>query len=108
MTYPGLGRTGHKSSLITLDGAVFIYSTSDAEEDTFIKLALDHGVNHVDVAPAYGSAETRLGKWIKEYRGNLFLGCKTDKRTKKEAWEELNRSLKTFKLTTSISINCTD
>ena len=67
---------------------------SDAEESVFIRFVLDHGVNHVDVAPSYGDAETRLGKWIKEYRGNLFLGCKTNKRTKKEAWEELNKSLK--------------
>ena len=89
-----LGRTGHKSTLITLGGAIFIYPISNAEENAFIRFALDHGVNHVDVAPTYGDAETRLGKWVKEYRGNLFLACKTDKRTRKEAWEELNRSLK--------------
>lgn len=89
-----LGRTGHKSTLITLGGAIFIYPISDAEEDAFIRLALDHGVNHIDVAPTYGDAETRLGKWVKEYRGNLFLACKTSKRTKKEALEELSRSLK--------------
>jgi aryl-alcohol dehydrogenase-like predicted oxidoreductase len=89
-----LGGTGHKSTLITLGGAIFIYPISDAEENAFIRFAFDHGVNHVDVAPTYGDAETRLGKWIKEYRGNLFLACKTDKRTKKEAWEELNKSLK--------------
>ena len=89
-----LGRTGHRSTLITLGGAIFIYPISDAEENSFIKFALDHGVNHVDVAPKYGNAETRLGKWIKEYRKNLFLGCKTDKKTKKEAWEELHISLK--------------
>lgn len=89
-----LGRTGHKSTLIALGGAIFIYPISDAEEDAFIRFALDHGVNHIDVAPTYGDAETRLGKWVKEYRGNLFLACKTSKRTKKEALEELSRSLK--------------
>jgi predicted aldo/keto reductase-like oxidoreductase len=89
-----LGRTGHKSTLITLGGAIFMYPISDAEEKAFIRFALDHGVNHVDVAPTYGDAETRLGKWVKEYRKNLFVGCKTNKRTKKEAWEELNKSLK--------------
>lgn len=90
-----LGRTGHKSTLITLGGAS-ARPTTRKESDAFIKLALDHGVNHIDVAPIYGSgkAEYILGKWVKEYRKNLFLACKTQKRTKKEAVNELNRSLK--------------
>ena len=90
-----LGRTGHKSTLITLGGASL--SPSDrSESNAFIKLALDHGVNHIDVAPSYGSgmAESILGQWVKEYRKNLFLACKTQKRTKKEAADELSRSLK--------------
>lgn len=90
-----LGRTGHKSTLITLGGAS-ARPTTRKESDAFIKLALDHGVNHIDVAPIYGGgkAERILGKWVKEYRKNLFLACKTQKRTKKEAADELNRSLK--------------
>lgn len=89
-----LGRTGHKSTLITLGGAIFIYPISQSKRDKFIKTALHHGVNHIDVAPTYGNAELWLGKWIKEYRRNLFLACKTRKRTKQEAALELNRSLK--------------
>lgn len=89
-----LGRTGHRSTLITLGGAIFIYPITLKEGDDFIKFALEHGVNHIDVAPTYGDAELRLGKWVKEYRGNLFLACKTRKRTNREAAEELNRSLK--------------
>ena len=58
-----------------------------------MKYALDSGVNHIDVAPTYGDAEVKLGKWVKEYRDDIFLGCKTGKRTKKEAEEELQRSL---------------
>jgi len=90
-----LGRTGHKSTLITLGGAS-ARPTTHIESDTFIKLALDHGVNHIDVAPTYGSgrAEHILGRWVKEYRANLFVACKTQKRTKKEAADELNGSLK--------------
>lgn len=88
-----LGRTGHKSTLITLGGAIFIYPVDTQEENAFIRFALDHGVNHVDVAPTYGDAEVRLGRWVKEYRRNLFLACKTDKRTKKEAAEKLHQSL---------------
>jgi len=90
-----LGRTGHKSTLITLGGAA-ARPVNRAEVDSFIKLALDRGVNHVDIAPTYGSgeAEVILGRWVKEYRANLFLACKTGKRTRKEASEELRRSLK--------------
>ena len=90
-----LGRTGHKSTIVALGGASIRPSTR-RESEEFIRFALDHGVNHVDVAPTYGNgeAETILGKWVKEYRGSLFLACKTQKRTKKEAREELERSLK--------------
>lgn len=90
-----LGRTGHKSTLIALGGASMRPSTR-GESDEFIKFALDRGVNHVDVAPTYGSGEAEiiLGKWVKEYRDSLFLACKTQKRTKTEAAQELNRSLK--------------
>jgi len=70
-----------------------MYPVSSAEEESLIRFFLDHGVNHIDVAPSYGDAELRLGKWIREYRKNLFLGCKTGKRTKKEASEELRRSI---------------
>jgi len=88
-----LGRTGHDSSLATLGGAPFIYPIPEKEGDEFVKHALDMGVNHIDVAPTYGDAEARLGKWVKEYRDDLFLACKTNKRTKDEAAEELRRSL---------------
>lgn len=51
-------------------------------------------MNHIDVAPTYGDAELSLARWIKEYGGNLFLACKTMKRTWKDAAEELQTSLK--------------
>jgi aryl-alcohol dehydrogenase-like predicted oxidoreductase len=90
-----LGRTGHKSTLIALGGAS-ARPTTRKESDEYIKLAIDHGVNHIDVAPTYGSgmAETILGKWIKEYRKDLFVACKTQKRTKKEVVDQLSQSLK--------------
>ncbi len=87
-----LGKTGDYSSLVTLGGAIFIYPLGD-EGDHFVKYALDKGVNHFDIAPTYGNAEERLGKWVKEYRDDIFLACKTGKRTRDEATEELKRSL---------------
>ena len=89
-----LGRTGHNSTILTLGGAFFYYNAPRREIEAFIELALDRGINHVDVAPTYGDAETGLAGWIKEYRGNLFLGCKTMKRGWKDAAEELQMSLK--------------
>jgi len=88
-----LGRTGQKSTIVALGGAIFIGKPEQKEADAFIKLALDHGVNHIDVAPTYGDAETQLGKWVREYRKSIFLACKTRNRTRKEAAEELRRSL---------------
>jgi aryl-alcohol dehydrogenase-like predicted oxidoreductase len=88
-----LGKTGHHSSIVTLGGALFIYPLGE-EGDQFVKYALDKGVNHFDIAPTYGNAEERLGKWVKEYRDDIFLACKTGKRTRKESMKELKRSLK--------------
>lgn len=88
-----LGRTGHDSTLATLGGAVFIYPVDEKKGDEFVKNALDAGVNHIDVAPTYGDAEARLGKWVKEYRDDVFLACKTRERTKSGAYGELMASL---------------
>lgn len=91
-----LGRTGYKSTLMTLGGSAFFYPMNRRKRDRFMKFCIDHGVNQIDVAPAisYGDAELILGTWVKEYRGSLFLGCKTEKRTKDEAAEALRNSLK--------------
>jgi predicted aldo/keto reductase-like oxidoreductase len=88
-----LGKTKHWSSIITLGAAIYIYPVDQKKGDAFVKYALDNGVNHIDVAPTYGDAEVKLGKWVKEYRNDLFVGCKTGKRTKKEAEKELHQSL---------------
>jgi len=87
-----LGRTGHMSSIITL-GCCALGHVSQKEADKIVELALSHGVNHFDVAPTYGEAELRLRPWMKEHRDEIFLACKTGKRTKKEAAEELEKSL---------------
>ena len=89
-----LGRTGHNSTILALGGALFYFKAPRREIEAFIEQALDRGINHIDVAPTYGDAELGLARWIKEYRGNMFLGCKTMKRTWKDAAEELQTSLK--------------
>jgi len=87
-----LGRTGHESSVITL-GCCAIGRVSQKEADRIIEYAFSHGVNHFDVAPTYGEAELRLRPWLKENRDEIFLACKTVKRSREDADEELRMSL---------------
>ena len=73
-----LGRTGHKSTIIALGGAA-VRPTNQNDVNSYIIMVLEHGVNHIDVAPTYGSgkAEIILGKWVKEYRDDLLDGVVT-------------------------------
>lgn len=88
-----LGKTGHKSSLLCFGGAM-LAEVTQKEADWAVGYALDHGVNHFDVAPAYGEAELRLGPALEHQRDKVFLACKTGKRTRTEAEAELHESLK--------------
>ena len=49
-----LGRTGHSSSVAILGGAAFA-SCSAAEAEVAFGDALARGVNHLDIAPRYGT-----------------------------------------------------
>jgi aryl-alcohol dehydrogenase-like predicted oxidoreductase len=92
-----LGKTGQMSTLITF-GSAALWKVSQAEADAAIELALEHGVNHFDVAPTYGQAELRLGPWMEKHHKEVFLACKTIKRGKAQAWESLKRSLETLRV----------
>lgn len=86
------GRTGHLSTRI-LFGAAALGSVTQAEADKTLELLLEYGINHIDTAASYGSAEDRIGPWMKNHRHAFFLATKTEKRTYKGAKEELQRSL---------------
>ncbi|MBI2204470.1 MAG: aldo/keto reductase [Candidatus Rokubacteria bacterium] len=87
-----LGRTGHRSTVVTF-GAVAVGRLEQDAADRAIQLVLDRGVNHFDVAPRYADAELRLQPWMPRIRDRVFLGGKTAERTREAAWEQLNRSL---------------
>ena len=87
-----LGRTGHLSTVVTF-GAAAIGRVDQDVADRAIQQALDHGVNHIDVAPRYGDAELRFKPWMSRIRDHVFLGEKTAERTREAAWEQLHRSL---------------
>jgi aryl-alcohol dehydrogenase-like predicted oxidoreductase len=91
-----LGGTGEMLSVIGFGGIVVMDATPE-EASATVSMAIDAGVNYFDVAPSYGDAEIKLGPALEPYRKNVFLACKTGKRTKTEARQELEQSLKNLR-----------
>jgi aryl-alcohol dehydrogenase-like predicted oxidoreductase len=91
------GRTDHMSTIVIF-GAFAVGPVSQKEADAAMELVLEHGVNHIDVAPSYHDAELRLGPWLEKHRDRFFLGCKTQLRGRDEARAELHRSLERLRV----------
>lgn len=87
-----LGRTGHLSSLAILGGVVFHFVDED-EAGAILDHALDAGVNHLDIAPGYGSAEATIGPHIPAVRDRLFITEKSGKPTQDDVRRQLDRTL---------------
>lgn len=87
-----LGRTGVELSVIGFGGIV-VRDVSPEDAANHVARAIERGINYFDVAPGYGNAEERLGPALGPYRDQIFLACKTGKRTAGEAERELTRSL---------------
>jgi len=87
------GKTGEMLSIIGFGGIVAAELPQEEAND-IVAFAIDRGVNYFDVAPTYMDAEERLGIALKGKRNNIFLACKTGKRTKEEARKELENSLR--------------
>src|SRR5919204_3323429 len=87
-----LGRLGHMSSVLIYGGAA-LSAVEQEVADRSIQLALDAGINHLDVAAGYGDAELRLGPWMPRIRDRIFLATKTDRREAEAAWAQINHSL---------------
>jgi aryl-alcohol dehydrogenase-like predicted oxidoreductase len=92
-----LGKTRHMSTILTFGAAAF-WLVTQAEAEIGIEMAVEHGINHIDVAPQYGQAEMRLGPWLAKHRREVFLACKTMQRTKQEIRESIEQSLKTLRV----------
>lgn len=94
-----LGRTGKKVSIVGFPGLAL----SHYEQDRCTKglhQAFERGINYFDVAPAYGNGicEARMGIGLQGIdRSKIFLACKTKKRDKDGAREELEKSLELLK-----------
>jgi aryl-alcohol dehydrogenase-like predicted oxidoreductase len=71
-----LGRTGHESGVAILGGAA-CWAATPEEAGTWLRLALRRGVNHLDIAPQYGAAESVVGPHLAAYREEMFVAGKT-------------------------------
>jgi aryl-alcohol dehydrogenase-like predicted oxidoreductase len=88
MQYNQLGKTGLKVSRLSFGasslGSVF-RPVDESEAIKSVHVALDLGINYIDVAPAYGGtlSETILGKALRGIpRSRYFLSTKVGKYTK--------------------------
>ncbi|MDQ6696690.1 MAG: aldo/keto reductase [Actinomycetota bacterium] len=90
-----LGRTGHESSVAILGGAAFWGATPD-QAGAGLALALERGVNHLDIAPQYGAAEDVVGPHLPAVRDRLFIGCKTLRHNADGVRAQLEASLTKF------------
>lgn len=92
--------SGEELSIIGFPGNALRHY-NQAETNDGVSWAIDNGLNLFDVAPAYGKegeCEIKLGNALENHsRDKIFLACKTGKRDKKGAREELERSLKRLK-----------
>lgn len=87
-----LGRTEHLSSVMVLGGATF-WNASPEQAQAGLQLAVERGVNHIDIAPAYGAAEDVCGPTIGALRDRLFIGEKTGRSSPDGVRAQLETSL---------------
>ena len=83
-----LGRTGHESTVVAF-GTAGIGRVSQEVADRAVEQILEHGVNHIDIAPTYGEAMERMAPWMPKLRDSMFLGAKTRERTRELAWANI-------------------
>ena len=85
------GSTGHASSRIVF-GAAALAAMRQEKADRVLELLLEHGVNHIDTAAAYGDSELRVGAWMARHRDRFFVATKTGERTAEGARASIERS----------------
>ncbi len=99
MLYRTLGRTGERVSAIGMGGFHIGKSVlTDDESVRLIHKAIDRGITFMDNCWDYneGRSELRMGVALDQggYRDKVFLMSKMDGRTKKEAADQIDTSLK--------------
>jgi predicted aldo/keto reductase-like oxidoreductase len=88
-----LGSTNESISILAFGGFHLIEALpSDAER--MLGCYLDEGGNFIETAVSYGDSEKKIGRVMKARRSECFLSTKTHFRTKKEAAESIDSSLR--------------
>jgi predicted aldo/keto reductase-like oxidoreductase len=89
LTYRALGKTGLKPTSVAFGCMI----TSD---QSVVERAADLGINYFDTARGYGGGnnERMVGAALKSKRKNLIISTKTMSRTKEEALQHIDTSLK--------------
>ncbi|MFW5981683.1 MAG: aldo/keto reductase [Halanaerobiaceae bacterium] len=90
-----LGRTGLEISLLGFGGFHLLEIPAQEARD-LLNNYYENGGNYIETAAAYGDGESerKIGPFIKNYRAELVLASKTDKRDKIGAMKDIDRSLK--------------
>ncbi|HEX2850345.1 MAG TPA: aldo/keto reductase [Acidimicrobiales bacterium] len=88
-----LGRTGHHSSVAICGGIAFHFTESREEADALLDRFLDAGVNHLDIAPQYGTAQQKAGAVLGRARDAMFVACKTLRKNRDGVRAQLEESL---------------
>jgi len=88
-----LGRTGFESKVLGY-GGIKLPGVSEEEAASLVNRAIDLGVNFIDTARCYGDSEAKIGQVMSKRRDEVFLATKVIRRTRKEAEEDIETSLK--------------
>jgi uncharacterized protein len=93
------GKTGVKLTVVGQGGARLALIRTKEAARAHVRYAYDLGLNYFDCAHSYweGHSEEVYGDVLSEFRKDVFITTKCGKKTKKEAEEELNLSLKALK-----------
>jgi aryl-alcohol dehydrogenase-like predicted oxidoreductase len=93
------GKTGVKLSVIGLASGRYHLTGSDENAIALTQRAHELGVNYFDTAHSYwgGHSEEIYGRAMKGFRKEIFLTTKSNKRSRKEAEDELAASLKALR-----------
>lgn len=75
-------------------GALPIQRISFAETTRLIHKALDHGMYYFDTARFYTDSEEKLGKALRNRRGEVVISTKTGATTVEDFWKDLETSLR--------------
>ena len=91
-----LGRTGLEVTEIGM-GGIPIINVPFERAVKVVRRAYDLGINYFDNARAYRDSESKMGKALRRVRKHCIIATKTHHRTAKEAWEDLETSLRELK-----------